>query len=122
MCGTCSADWDADDWRAHFDERAGFLEHDGGFVRGEAEAKAFEHCVLEWLNLNPSGSPAGRCIWCGKSEAPSTAILPFGAGEHHAWLHAECWPAWHQSRREEAAMALRKMGIAPGGSAGGTDG
>jgi hypothetical protein len=110
------ADWGPEDWRARFDERAGFLEHDGGLLRVQAEVQAFESCLVEWLNRNPSSSPAGRCAWCGKSETPGAMVLPFGAGEHHAWLHADCWPAWRQSRRREAAMALRKMGIAPAGS------
>ncbi len=29
----------------------------------------------------------------------------------HAWLHAECWPPWHQARRADAIAALRAMGI-----------
>jgi len=69
------ADWGAEDWRARFDERAGFLEHDGGWSRLEAEVQAFEQCIVEWLNAklnaNPSFSPAGRCTWCGKPETPS---------------------------------------------------
>jgi hypothetical protein len=108
------ADWSAEDWRARFDERAGFLEHDGGLLRVQAEVQAFESCLVEWLNRNPSSSPAGRCAWCGKSETPGAMVLPFGAGEHHAWLHADCWPAWRQSRRAEASKALRTMGIASG--------
>jgi hypothetical protein len=107
------ADWDAEDWRARFVERAAFLEHDGGLLRADAEVQAFETCIVEWLNLNPMPSSCGRCARCGKPETPSGTVLPFGAGEHHTWLHAECWPAWHQSRRTEAAMALRKMGLAP---------
>lgn len=110
--------WTAEAWQARFDERAGFLEHDDGLSRAEAEVQAFECCIVEWLNRNPSSSPAGRCAWCGKPETPSAMVLPFGAGEHHAWLHAECWRGWHQSRWAEADMALRRMGIAPGGSLG----
>jgi hypothetical protein len=110
------ADWGPEDWRARFDERAGFLEHDGGWSRLEAEVQAFEQCIVEWLNANPSFSPAGRCAWCGKAETLSASVLPFGAGEHHEWLHAECWALWYQRRREEAVLALRGMGIAPSGS------
>src|SRR5262245_4489500 len=110
--------WHAEDWRARFDERAGFLEHDGGWSRLEAEVQAFEQCIVEWLNANPSASPAGRCAWCGKAETPSATVLPFGADEHHAWLHTECWPAWRQSRLAEATKALRTMRIAPGGHDG----
>jgi hypothetical protein len=115
------ANWDAKDWRARFGERAGFLEHDGGLSRFEAELQAFESCVIEWLNANPRSSPAGRCLWCGKLETPNAIVLPFGIGEHHAWLHAECWFAWHQSRREEAAIALRRMGMVLSGSLGDHD-
>ena len=110
-----SANWHAEDWRARFDERAGFLEHDGGLSRLEAEVQAFKQCIVEWLNANPSFSLAGRCAWCGKPETPSAMVLPFGAGEHHAWLHADCWPVWRQSRRSEAVLALRGMGITMGG-------
>src|SRR5262245_55864189 len=106
--------WTGEDWQTRFAERAGFLEHDGGLTRVEAEVEAFDSCIVEWVNRNPSHSWSDRCTWCGKPDAPSAVILPFGAGEQHVWLHAaECWPAWHQSRREEAAAALRAMGIEP---------
>src|SRR5262245_21721450 len=105
------ADWTAEDWRARFDARAGFLEHDGGLLRVQAEVQAFESCLVEWLNRNPRSSPAGRCAWCGKPETPSAMVLPFGAGENHEWLHAGCWSAWYRRRREEAVLALRGMGI-----------
>jgi hypothetical protein len=72
--------------------------------------RTIEACIIDWLNLHPAPSAAGCCRWCGKPETPSAMVLPFGAGEHHAWVHAECWLPWHQSRRVEAAMALRKMG------------
>jgi hypothetical protein len=114
--------WTAEDWQARFDERAGFLEHDDGLLRAEAEVQAIERCVVEWLNQHPAPSQSGRCAWCGKPESPGAVVVPFGTEPGtHAWLHAECWPAWHQSRRAEAAMALRRMGIAPGGSLGDHD-
>jgi len=106
-------------------------EHTGGHLLGRALCRrgAFvfldpsnegrgpsEQCIVEWLNANPTFSLAGRCAWCGKAETPIAKVLPFGAGEHHAWLHADCWPAWRQSRRSEAVLALRGMGIAASGS------
>jgi hypothetical protein len=105
--------WSTEDWQARFDERAAFLEHDGGLTRVEAGTRAFEYCVIEWLNQNPDSSPAGNCTWCGKPETPSAVVLPFGVGEHHAWLHADCWPAWHQSRLAEAVRSLKAMGVEP---------
>jgi hypothetical protein len=107
--------WTAEDWQARFDERAGFLEYDGGLLRVEAEVQAFERCTIEWLNQHPAPSAPGRCAWCGRPESPAAVVVPFGTGTH-TWLHAECWPAWHQSRRADATAALRTMGIAPGGS------
>ena len=41
--------WSAEDWQVYFDERAGIAEFDGGLPRAEAEARAFECCVVEWL-------------------------------------------------------------------------
>jgi hypothetical protein len=114
--------WTAEDWQARFDERAGFLEHDGGLLRAKAEFQAFDYCVVEWLNQHPAPFAPGRCAWCGRPECASAVVVPFGTEPGtHAWLHAGCWPAWHESRRREAAMALRKMGIAPGGSLGDHD-
>ena len=53
--------WTAEDWQAFYAERAGILEFDGGLSRTTVEAQAFEACIIEWLNLNPAPSPAGRC-------------------------------------------------------------
>ena len=64
--------------------------------------------VVEWLNEHPTPSPPGRCAWCGTTESLGAVVLPFGTEPGtHTWLHAECWPAWHQARRAEAAAALR---------------
>jgi hypothetical protein len=76
-------------------------------------------CVVEWLNQHPAPSASGQCAWCGRLESRSAVVLPFGTEPGtHTWLHAHCWPAWHQSRREEAAIAL---GMAPRGSWGDHD-
>jgi len=104
--------WLAEDWHAFFHERAGIAEYDGGLPRTEAEAHAFECCVIEWLNRNPAPSPAGRCKWCGRSESCDAVVLPFGTEPGtHAWLHAGCWAAWHQARRAEAVAVLAQVGI-----------
>jgi hypothetical protein len=109
-------DWSARDWQARFDERAGIAEFDGRLSRAEAEAEAFAGLIVEWLNRHPIPFASGRCVWCGKADTSSDKLLPFGTCEHHNWVHAGCWSSWHQSRQAEAATALRKMGIAPGGS------
>jgi hypothetical protein len=104
--------WSAEDWQVSFAERAGIVEFDGGLPRGDAQAQAFECCIVEWLNRNPTPSVAGRCGWCGEAQSHHAVVLPFGTEPGtHTWLHAECWPAWHELRRSQAREALARMGI-----------
>jgi hypothetical protein len=66
-----------------------------------------ENCIAQWLDQHPNPSPAGRCAYCGQAEWTGAMVVPFGVmPETHAWLHAECWPAWHERRRGEAKRAL----------------
>jgi hypothetical protein len=104
--------WSGEDWCGFFDERAGMAEFDGGLPRDQAEARAFACCVAEWLNLNSVHSPPGRCLGCGDTEHGHNPLVPFGTEPiGHAWLHSRCWPAWHESRKAEAAAALSTFGI-----------
>ena len=104
--------WSAEYWQVYFDERAGIAEFDGGLPREEAEARAFACCVVEWLNRHPCPSAPGRCAHCAGWESPGAVVLPFGTEPGtHVWLHAECWPTWHQARRAEAVAAMAAMGI-----------
>jgi hypothetical protein len=104
--------WSVDDWQVFFAKRAGISGFDGGVPRREAEARAFEACVVEWLNRNPAPSQAGRCAWCGRPESASAVVLPFGTEPGtHSWLHPECWPARHEARRAEAIAALRTVAL-----------
>ena len=70
--------WSADDWQAFFDERAAIAEFEGGLPRGEAEARAFACCVVEWINRSSTPSSPGRCLACGGGEGPCDPLLPFG--------------------------------------------
>ena len=74
-----------------------------------ATARALECCAVEWLNHNPVRSAPGRCVWCGRPENAGATVVPFGVGEHHAWLHPDCWPAWHAHRRAAASLAITEM-------------
>lgn len=104
--------WSVEDWQEHFDERAGIAEFDGGLPRREAEAVAFECCIVEWLNRNFECSPPGRCLACGGGDSAHDALLPHGVEPTgHAWLHSRCWPAWHAGRKADAVTALTAMGI-----------
>jgi hypothetical protein len=101
--------WSAEDWRLYFEERAAIAEFDGGLPRAKAEAQAFECCIDEWLNRNPTPSAPGRCAWCGRSESHAP-VVPFGT-EPETWLHRECWSAWRKMRPFQAQEALNRMGI-----------
>jgi hypothetical protein len=106
-------EWSAEDWQAFFDERAGIAEHDGDRSRQQAEALAFEHCVVEWLMRHPVRSMPGCCHGCGRSDEHAGIVLPFGTEANgHAWLHPDCWPTWYAERKAEAIADLAAKGIA----------
>ena len=99
--------WSAEDWQLYFDERAGIAEFDGGLSRAEAEARAFECCVAEWLNRNPVCSSPSRGLECGGKENAWDKLLPYGAEPTgHAWLHSGCWETWRANRKAKAGAAL----------------
>ena len=103
--------WTAGDCRAFYDEHAGVLEFDGGMPRPAAEARAYEACIVEWLNRNSAPSPPGRCAWCAQRETDNAVVLPFGTVPGtHTWLHAECWRPWHDARRAQAVTVLSRIG------------
>jgi hypothetical protein len=104
--------WSAEDWQILFDELAGIAEFDGGLPRAEAEARALDWCVVEWLNHNPERSAPGRCLDCGGRDYAHDPLLPYGVeSTGHAWLHSRCWPAWYEARKAKAVAALKAMGI-----------
>ncbi|AMA59449.1 hypothetical protein [Bradyrhizobium sp. CCGE-LA001] len=98
--------WCEVDWRAFFDERAGIIEFDGGMKRADAEARAFECCIVEWLDRNQVRSAPDCCVHCGQVDE----LVPFGTEESgHAWLHSRCWEEWHANRKATAAAVLSFM-------------
>ena len=103
----------AEDWLVHFEERAGIGEFDGDLSRPDAEARAFECCIIEWMERNPPRSvDPDRCIYCGAALGePGRDAVPFLSGRGHVWLHQRCHSPWHAARRVEAARALMAMGI-----------
>ncbi|MGY8663134.1 hypothetical protein Q3C01_12290 [Bradyrhizobium sp. UFLA05-109] len=106
--------WSIADWSVFFDERAGVAEFDGGLSRSSAEARAFECCVVEWLNRSPIRSSPGRCVACGSSEDSLDKVLPYGTDPAgHAWLHSRCWEAWHANRKAKAIAFLSSILKAP---------
>ena len=83
-----------------------------GISRAEAEARAYECCIVEWLNHHLERSDPGHCAWCEKPDRDGHAVVPFGTESNgHTWLHPDCWNPWHENRREEARQALAAMGL-----------
>ena len=104
--------WTAEDWRALFDERADAAVFDRGQTRAEAETRAFDCCIIEWLNRHSETSDPDRCAWCGEPDRDGRAIVPFGTEcDGHAWLHPECWNLWNGKRRKKARQALAAMSL-----------
>ncbi len=110
-----SASWDAIDWQAYYDERAGVAEFDGAIPRTQAEQQAWQCCIAEWLCQHPVTSEPGSCAQCGRGDLTYGPVMPYGDAIHgHTWLHGECWPAWYAHRRQDAIAALAGFGIGGG--------
>jgi hypothetical protein len=108
------ARWSAEYWQAYFDERAAIAEHDGKLDRPQAEGRAYQACLAEWLDRNPvSSSPEAGCVVCGAMDRPGDGLLPGGIGvkREQVWLHKGCVKTWRGGRMAEAAAALAVMGI-----------
>ena len=108
--------WESDDWQAYFDERAGIIEYDGGVSRPEAEVRALDSCIAEWLRRNPIRASSQRCLGCGGARRGDDTLLVFRGDSAGAWLHVQCWPAWSSHRNAEAHSALAAMGLGSLGS------
>ena len=72
LLGADHDEWNADDWKAFYEERAGIAEFDGGQSREQAEAMAFETCVVEWSNRHSAvdlrGVPKGEISSVNRAE------------------------------------------------------
>jgi len=109
-----AAEWDSEDWRAFFDERAGIGEYDGELDRPEAERQAFEATITQWMNLSPPPSlDDDHCAQCGTpvGRIGNDAVPFLAGGGGHAWLHHGCHAAWMTRRKRDATEAINAMGI-----------
>ena len=79
-------DWSAEDWRASTTSEPAIAEFDGGLSRPESEAKAFKHCIAEWLYRNPVTSDADDgCPVCGATDRANNPLLAVGLGGGLVW-------------------------------------
>jgi hypothetical protein len=107
------ADWDAEDYRAYFEERAAVYEIDGGLLQYEAERLAFRDTVQQWLALHPAPArEASRgCAHCREDEQPRNPLLPILARNGGVWVHDGCCEKWRAARRLQARQALIALGL-----------
>ncbi len=108
-----SGTWDAEDWHAFFEERAGITQFDAG-EPDKAEARAYECCIVEWLHRNPP--PVTGPETCASCRQPLGRVgddgVPVLTGDGgHLWLHHRCHAGWMARRRAEAATALAEFGL-----------
>ena len=111
--GTAGTDaaWTAADWRAHYDERAGMLEYEGGLSRTEAEARARKWVTAEYMVRAHKATVPGVCAHCGEA-GHDQAVIPHGTVTvGHVWLHSRCWRVWYDGQVESARDALGVMGV-----------
>ncbi len=106
-------DCGAQDWFALYEERAAIGEHDGGLVKSEAEAQAYEACTGHWLNQNPvQETRPDECAQCKSPETMGLPLVPVlnGIGGH-IWFHHHCHLRWMAERRNQARKALSAFGL-----------
>jgi hypothetical protein len=70
--------WDADDYRAFYDETEARLIQLEGLSKQKAEAFAFECAVMEWLNRTFKPSLSRCCIACGRGAQGCDPTRPEG--------------------------------------------
>ena len=98
-------------WRRLLAEKIETIVKMRGLPRPDAEAEAFRHIVVEYLNETLPNTDSRICAHCRGPNLPLTPTLPFGVGERHAWLHQGCADPWRAVRRKAAIEALAVMGI-----------
>ena len=71
-------------------------------------AHGCDHAAVEWLSQNPTDAQAEVCAHCGGTAG---SLMPFGFGEHHAWVHLTCHTAWMAARKATALSTLTALGV-----------
>ena len=92
----------AERWQRYYDRHIERGEIDLFMTRAEADAYAFEHCILMWRTQNLFPNNPKICAHCGK-ENKLHVTVPFGG---KAWLHPMCWPEWNAERGVRANSEL----------------
>jgi hypothetical protein len=107
-----AAETEPNRWRRVLAEKIETILKIRGLPRPDAEREAFQHVLIEFLNVTHPDTDPTRCAQCGGPETPDAALLPIGCGDRHAWLHRGCWEPWRTRRRPMAEEELTRLGVA----------
>jgi hypothetical protein len=105
------AETEPDRWRRRLAEKIETIVKIRGLPRPDAEAEAFRHIVIEYVNETHPDTDPHVCAHCRGPDLPLTPTLPFGIGDRHTWLHQRCRDRWGEARRKAAIEMLAAMGI-----------
>ena len=105
------AETEPDRWRRLLAEKIETVAKMRCLPHPDAEAEAFRHIVIEYLNETHPNTDPRVCAHCGGPDLPLTPTLPFGVGNRHAWLHQHCATQWGERRRKAVIETLAGMGI-----------
>jgi hypothetical protein len=112
MDAILAAETESDRWRRVLAEKIETVVKIRGLPRPEAEHEAFQHVLIEYLNVTHSDTDPNLCAHCGSPETPDATLLPIGWGDRHAWLHSGCLDPWRAQRRLRAEDDLARLGVA----------
>lgn len=103
--------WTAQDWQDVYEERAAILEHDDAIPRKEAEHRAFDEAVSEYLvHVAPEHTDPSKCLHCRQERRGRVIPFVWSHGDD-LWVHAMCGPRWKQERYAYAVKQLKDMGV-----------
>jgi hypothetical protein len=103
--------WRPEDWRFHFNERAGIREHDGRYPRAEAERLAYGETLDEWRRQHGPRPDRARCAGCD-GLVSGADVFDFGTdGRVHSG--GDCLENFGRRWHSAGEAALREFGIEP---------
>jgi len=104
--------WGAQDYRAYHAERSGIYEHEAHLSRRQAELRALEDCIAEWIRRRPIDATPAACAGCGKQDIGEhdIRVIEYRSGGN-LWAHGTCWSTLKETWTYEADMALHAMGV-----------
>lgn len=103
-------------WRDYYVRMIDRYRFRHNLTHSEAAMRAYNHCLVAWLDRNPGRMLHSHCAVCAQDGYSGNILVPYGTkAGGYMWLHTECWPAWYRQRSNDAEAALQQCGITAGG-------